>query len=66
MNLLTDLADAERGSTSFVTEKESIERKVSSLVDRISSPVLTDAVVTISDLETYDIYPKRIGDRSGP
>lgn len=62
VNLLTDLADAERGSTSFVTEQESIERKVSSLVDRISSPVLTDAVVTISGLETFDVYPKRVGD----
>ncbi|MHC4849966.1 MAG: VWA domain-containing protein, partial [Planctomycetota bacterium] len=61
-NLLTDLAEAQRGSTGFVTEKEDIEIKVSALVDKIASPVLTDATVTIDGIETRDLYPQRVGD----
>ncbi|MHC4940216.1 MAG: VIT and vWA domain-containing protein [Planctomycetota bacterium] len=60
--LLTDLADAQRGSAGFVTEKEDIEIKVSALVDKVASPVLTDAVVSIDGVETRDLYPQRVGD----
>ncbi|MEM8884175.1 MAG: VIT and VWA domain-containing protein [Planctomycetota bacterium] len=60
--LLNDLADTHRGTASYVTEKEDIERKVSTLVDRVASPVLTDVAVTIDGLEARDIYPQRIGD----
>jgi len=60
--LLTGLADAHGGADSYVTEKEDIEHKVSALVDKVSSPVLTDVKVTIDGVETHDIYPRRIGD----
>ena len=60
--LLEDLADANRGSGSYVTEGEDIEQKVSALVDRVSSPVLTDVKVTIDGIEVRDIYPRQVGD----
>jgi len=60
--LLNGLAEAHGGSESYVSEKEDIERKVSALVDRVSSPVLTGVKVTIDGIETHDVYPRRIGD----
>lgn len=60
--LLAGLAEAHGGSDSYVSEQEDIERKVSALVDRVSSPVLTDVRVTIDGVETHDVYPRRIGD----
>jgi Ca-activated chloride channel family protein len=60
--LLAGLAEANGGSDSYVSEQEDIERQVSALVDRVSSPVLTDVRVTIEGIETHEVYPRRIGD----
>ncbi|MHC4955462.1 MAG: VIT and vWA domain-containing protein [Planctomycetota bacterium] len=60
--LLGELADAHRGSGTYVTEKEDIEHKVSALVDQVSSPVLTDVSVKIDGIDVHDVYPRRIGD----
>jgi len=60
--LLTGLAERNHGSDNFVAESEDIELKVSALVDKVSSPVLTDATLSIDGDIGYDVYPKRLGD----
>ena len=60
--LLTDLSDKSRGTAHFVSEKESIEVKVSTLYDQVASPILTDATLVLEGLGAYDVYPRRLGD----
>jgi len=60
--LLTSLADQHQGSTNFVAEREDIEVKVSDFVDKVSSPVLTDVTVDITDVGQHDVYPRKLGD----
>ena len=60
--LLTELARRNRGTGHFVSENESIELKVSALYDKVASPVLADATVTVGGGAAYDMYPRRIGD----
>jgi Ca-activated chloride channel family protein len=60
--LLSELAERNRGATSFVAETENIEVKVSALVDKIAAPVLADARVEVEGLGAYDLFPQRLGD----
>ncbi|MGH7162195.1 MAG: VIT and vWA domain-containing protein, partial [Planctomycetota bacterium] len=60
--LLTELADKNRGTGHFVSEREDIELKVSSLVDQVAAPVLTDVTIKIAGAEEYDLYPRQPGD----
>ncbi|MGQ0614867.1 MAG: VIT domain-containing protein [Planctomycetaceae bacterium] len=60
--LLTALADENRGSGNFVSEREDIEVKVSALYEKVASPVLTDARLELGDLGVYDVYPRGLGD----
>src|SRR5262249_11563631 len=39
-----------------------IEVKVSALVDKVSSPVLSDVTVTCEAAEVYDVYPRQMPD----
>jgi Ca-activated chloride channel family protein len=61
-DLLTELASRNRGSGNFVSERENIEVKVSALVDKVASPVLTDLKLSIPDLGEHDVYPRALGD----
>jgi Ca-activated chloride channel family protein len=60
--LLTELADQNRGTGNFVSERENIEIKVSSLYDKVASPVLTDVSIRLEDVGEYDVYPRDPGD----
>ncbi|MHC4223795.1 MAG: hypothetical protein ACYSUN_07390, partial [Planctomycetota bacterium] len=46
----------------FVSERENIEIKVSSLYDKVASPVLTDVRIHMEDVGEYDVYPRDLGD----
>jgi len=60
--LLTSLADGNRGAGSFVGESEEIEVKVSALVDKVASPVLAEARLSIDGLGEHDVFPRELGD----
>ncbi|MFC1705221.1 VIT domain-containing protein [Planctomycetota bacterium] len=60
--LLDRLAEANRGTREYVGERESIEVKVSSFFDKVSSPVFSDVALTVPGLDTFDIYPRPIPD----
>ncbi|MFC1744750.1 VIT domain-containing protein [Candidatus Riflebacteria bacterium] len=60
--LLDILATESRGTSDYVSPKENIEVKVSNFFQKISSPVLSDLVLNISNLRTYDRYPKKLPD----
>ncbi|MEP0845091.1 MAG: VWA domain-containing protein [Phycisphaerae bacterium] len=56
--LLDRLADDNRGAREYITEKEDIEVKVSSLFAKLSNPVLSDIELKFTGADTYDVYPK--------
>ncbi len=60
--LLDRLAEENRGTREYVTPDENLEVKVSNFYEKISSPVLSDLALSFEGLETYDVYPKRLGD----
>ncbi|MHC4575764.1 MAG: VIT and vWA domain-containing protein, partial [Planctomycetota bacterium] len=61
-HLLSELAAQNQGSGHYVSERENIEIKVSSLYDQVASPVLTDVTIKMEGLGEYDVYPRRLGD----
>jgi len=60
--LLDRLTRSNGGATEYVRPKEDIEVKVSSLYAKVSHPVLTDIEMRIEGVETYDVYPSKLGD----
>jgi Ca-activated chloride channel homolog len=60
--LLDKLAELNRGTREYCGEKEDLELKLSALVGRLSSPVLTDITLRIAGLKTSDIYPQALPD----
>lgn len=60
--LLDKLSQESRGSVNYVKPGENIERQVSALFAKISSPVLTDTQIDFGDLEVYDVYPQEVPD----
>ena len=44
------------------TENEDLELKLSAFVTRLANPVLTDIALTISGLNTTDVYPRELPD----
>ena len=62
-SLLDRLAADTRGARAYVRENERIDEKVGILIDKISSPVLTDVTVEFSSpLGIEQVYPPKIGD----
>lgn len=61
-HLLDELSQENRGLVDYVAPEEDIEVKVSSFYDKIASPVLTEPQLAITGVETYDVYPKDLGD----
>jgi len=63
--LLDQLTEQNRGDREYVDFKENIEVKVSSLFDKVSSPVLHDIQIEFPKLQTVtlsEIYPKAFPD----
>lgn len=61
-HLLDKLAEINRGTREYCTEKEDLEIKMGAFVGRLSSPVMTDLRVQVDGLSLFDVYPKQIPD----
>jgi len=55
--LLDALSGAFIGSSHYVTPEERIDTEVQRLYERVSTPVLTDVLVTIDGVETWGVAP---------
>jgi Ca-activated chloride channel family protein len=62
VHLLDRLAQDNFAASEYLDAKENIEVKISAFYDKISFPVLSGASVGIRGLETYDVYPAKLGD----
>ena len=60
--LLDKIASDSHGSTNYVKPGENIEREISTLFSKISSPVLTDPKIEFSNSGVYDVYPQKLPD----
>ena len=60
--LLDTLAEVHHGSSLYVRPGEDIERGVSSLYDRISSPVLSSPTLDLGSIRGWDLYPNPLPD----
>jgi Ca-activated chloride channel homolog len=59
--LLDTLAEETRAAREYVRGGEDIEVKVSSLVDKVASPVLSEVVV-FEGADAHDLYPRQMPD----
>jgi len=60
---LLDRISSDTGATSeYVRPKEDIEVKVSSLFNKVSSPVLTNVKLDLGRIKVKDLYPKEMPD----
>ncbi|MGH7149070.1 MAG: VIT domain-containing protein, partial [Planctomycetota bacterium] len=60
--LLDTLAEETRAAREYVRGGEDIEVKVSSLVDKVSSPVLAEVSVAFEGADAHDLYPRLVPD----
>lgn len=63
--LLDLLTEQNFGAQEYVSPKEDIEVKVSSLFDKVASPVLTEVEISfpsLKDLQITEVYPKNFPD----
>ncbi|MCI0588740.1 MAG: VWA domain-containing protein [Planctomycetes bacterium] len=60
--LLDTLAEETRAAREYVRAGEDIEVKVSSLVDKVASPVLSEVSVVFEGAEAHDLYPRQMPD----
>jgi Ca-activated chloride channel family protein len=60
--LLDKIASDSHGSANYVKPGENIEREISTLFAKISSPVLTDPEIDFADANVYDVYPQKLPD----
>lgn len=60
--LLDGLADKGRGRSDYVRTNEKIQDKLGPLVDRISSPLLTNLSLDFGSAEVTEMYPSAIPD----
>ncbi len=60
--LLDALSETTRGDREYVRPEEDVEIKVSSLFDKVASPVLTDVKVALDGADAYDVYPRELPD----
>jgi len=61
-HFLDQLAAENRGLPEYVQPHESIELKITSLYNKISTPVLTDLALRIAGVTTSDLYPSMLPD----
>ena len=60
--LLDQLAAENRGTTNYVLPDENLELSLSTFYGKISSPVLADTALEISDIEAFDRFPRVLPD----
>ena len=60
--LLDQLAQENRGTSSYVLPGENLEVVLSSFYRRIASPVLADPILEVSSVETIDVFPRVLPD----
>ncbi|MCB9882604.1 MAG: VWA domain-containing protein [Planctomycetes bacterium] len=60
--LIDNLAEATRADREYVRPGEDLELRITSLYDKVSSPVATDLKLSFENLKTYDVYPKALPD----
>ncbi len=60
--LLNDISTENHGYAKFITSDDSIALVVNNHFTRISKPVLTDVEIDFGGLNSWDQYPKNIGD----
>ncbi len=60
--LLDRLAEISNGQVEYIEPDESIERAITSLYRMIKAPALIDVALTISDIKTYHVYPRKMPD----
>jgi len=60
--LLDSLAQAQHGTTTYVTPDQAIDESVSGFYAKVSTPVLTDIELDFGDLVTYDLHPEPLPD----
>ncbi len=60
--LLDRLAEENGGTAEYVSEKEDIEEKVSSLFSKMSYPAMTDVELSVQNVDVNQVYPQKIPD----
>lgn len=60
--LIDSLADENGGVSDYVSEEEDLEIKISSLVSKLTHPVLTDVDLQFHNVEVSQIYPRKTHD----
>lgn len=60
--LLDKISADSHGSANYVKPGENIEREVSVLFSKISSPVLTDPEIDFGGVQVDDVYPRKLPD----
>lgn len=60
--LLDRLAEDGSGTSDFVRDGKEFEIKISSFMEKVSNPVLTDVALDLSAFGAFDVYPKRLPD----
>ena len=60
--LLDKISSDSHGSSNYVKPGENIEREISTLFAKISSPVLTDPQIDFANANVYDVYPQKLPD----
>jgi Ca-activated chloride channel family protein len=60
--LLEDLAEATHAVAEFVSDKESIEEKVSRLQKKIATPVISEMTIDWGQAEVSAVHPRTLGD----
>ena len=50
------------GVATYVRPEESIEAKVASFYGKIAHPMLTDIVLDFGEIETFDMFPRKLPD----
>ena len=60
--LLDKISSDSHGSANYVKPGENIEREISTLFAKISSPVLTDPQINFGIANVYDVYPQKLPD----
>jgi Ca-activated chloride channel homolog len=59
-HLLDKLAEDTEGTSEYIAPNEEIDVKVATLYDRLSNPVLTQAVVDMGELKSFSVYPRKL------
>ncbi|MEJ2055850.1 MAG: VWA domain-containing protein, partial [Calditrichaceae bacterium] len=60
--LLDKISVDSHGSANYVKPGENIEREISTLFAKISSPVLTNPEIDFAGANVYDVYPQKLPD----